>query len=80
MQAPHPGGDAPAYWVRQRNGVAVGSRVGAQQIAEAVADARRHDAWGDHLATTGLVWIEPDLRGPGGFSYITLTPVWEQAR
>ena len=78
MQTPGSGERTPAYWIRQRNGLAVGSRVSKDDLADAVADARRCGAWGDHLATTGLVWIEPDPRGPGGFSYYTLTPVWEQ--
>lgn len=71
---------APAYWVRQRNGLSVGARVTAQDIEQAVEEARRHGPSGDHLAPTGLVWVEQDARGPGGWSYRTLTPVWESSQ
>lgn len=80
MQTPGPDVGAPSYWIRQRNGLTVGSHVSVEQVGEAVAEAWRHEAWGDPLAATGLVWIQPDPRGPGGFSYITLTPVWEGPR
>lgn len=65
----------PSYWLRQRNGHPDGERVSA---ADAAMIAQRPGAEGDYLSPRGLVWTDVDPAGPGGFSYYTLTPIWEQ--
>lgn len=79
MQIPDQDRAAPAYWVRQRNGLSVGAHESAEQAEKTAAEVAEMPIWyGSHLAPTGLTWIELDRRGPGGFSYWTLTPVWER--
>lgn len=64
----------PTYWLRQRNGAPGGQHLNADEAAMVAA---RSGAVGDYLSPVGLTWSEPDPAGPGGFSYYTLTPIWE---
>ena len=65
----------PDYWLRHRAGADTGDdvRVNAD---EAAMIAQRPDAVGD-LHERGLVWQEPDGESYLGFTFVTLTPVWE---
>lgn len=67
------GGTPPAYWLRRR-AAGLASRVDA---AEAEAIAQRSGAIGD-LYGRGLTWQEPDASAYSGWTFVTLTPVWEQ--
>lgn len=69
-------GALPSYWLRQRNGHPGGHRLTAD---EAALVAQRSGAVGDHFSPRGLIWSEPDPHGPDGFSFYTITPVWENA-
>jgi hypothetical protein len=66
-------GGPPAYWLRQR-AARLADRV---DTAEAESIAQRAGVVGD-LYGRGLVWQEPDASAYSGWTFVTLTPVWEQ--